>query len=102
MSWEAVTAIAAVVQALGVVVAVAALIVQSRAHQQTLKQTYALTGAQTAIAWRQQVLELHDRGLTPAQIRVIFLLEDGGEGYEPAHGRIEDVLASVPPAGTRT
>ncbi|MER5448925.1 hypothetical protein ABT065_25385 [Streptomyces sp. NPDC002764] len=41
-------------------------------------------------------MELHDRGLTPQQIRAIMLLEDGGEGYERSNGRIDDILAEVP------
>ncbi|MER5504619.1 hypothetical protein ABT052_04725 [Streptomyces sp. NPDC002766] len=56
----------------------------------------AVEGANAAIAWREQVLELHDRGLTPQQIRAIMLLEDGGEGYERSNGRIDDILAEVP------
>ena len=96
MEWEALSAVGSLGGAVGVLVAVGALLVQLRAHRQTVEQNYALTGAQTAIAWRDQVLALHDRGLSPAQIRALFLLEDGGAGYERAHGRIEDVLRDIP------
>lgn len=103
-TWNETAALAAVV---GNVIAVVIAIVSLRKADQTLSQAeklaqraseahYAIEGANAAIAWREQVLELHDRGLTPQQIRAIMLLEDGGEGYERSNGRIDDILAEVP------
>ena len=62
----------------------------------TARQAEAYNGAQSAIAWRDQVLFLHDRGLTPGQIRYIMHLEDGGAGYEGWNGRIDDLVCNVP------
>lgn len=56
------------------------------------RQAEAYAGAQSAISWRDQVLALHDRGLTPGQIRYVMHLEDGGAGYEGWNGRIDDIL----------
>lgn len=66
---------------------------QSDAH-------FNIEGAGAAIAWRDQVLNLHDRGLTTNQIRRIMLLEDGGAGYEASNGQIEDILRDVPRRGS--
>lgn len=60
------------------------------------RQNNRYAGASAAIAWRQQVLELHDRGLEPEQIRRIMLLEEGGAGYETGNGRIDDILREIP------
>ncbi|MFF3401769.1 hypothetical protein ACFYW6_25070 [Streptomyces sp. NPDC002659] len=57
---------------------------------------YNIDGATAAVAWREQVIALHDRGLSPEQIRHIMLLEDGGEGYERSNGRIDAILAGIP------
>jgi hypothetical protein len=62
------------------------------------RQAEAYSGAQSAIAWRDQVFSLHDRGLTPGQIRYIMHLEDGGAGYEGWNGRIDDLVRDVPRA----
>ncbi|MCD5311034.1 hypothetical protein [Kineosporia babensis] len=78
-----------------VVSAVAARQARAAARLQA-NQQFKFDGAMSAIAWREQVLDLHDRGLSPHQIRRIMLLEDGGEGYEEGNGRIEDVLREVP------
>ncbi|MFF4401500.1 hypothetical protein [Streptomyces sp. NPDC001480] len=53
-------------------------------------------GAAACIAWREQLIALHDRGLSPEQIRRIMLLEPGGEGYEPGMGRIDAILRDIP------
>src|SRR5438445_684925 len=78
------------------VVAAAAIAVGYRGLREQLRQNSAIVGAQSAIEWRTQVIDLHDRGLTPTQIRRIMLLEDGGEGYEAANGTIEEVLRDIP------
>jgi hypothetical protein len=64
--------------------------------ERTLQAHYNIDGAMSAIAWRDQVIALHDRGLTPAEIRNIMLLEDGGEGYEASNGRIDDIVRNIP------
>jgi len=68
----------------------------SAARQQ--EQGFLYSGAQAAIAWRQQVLDLYDRGLTPEQIRRIMELENGGKGYENGNGSIDEILRDVPRA----
>ena len=60
------------------------------------RQNNLYAGASAAIAWRQQVLDLYDRGLEPGQIREIMLLEEGGEGYEAGNGKIDEILRHVP------
>lgn len=60
------------------------------------KQSEDYVGALSAIAWREQVLSLHDRGLGPGQIRYIMHLEDGGQGYEGWNGCIDDIVRNVP------
>jgi hypothetical protein len=60
------------------------------------RQAEDYVGALSAIAWREQVLSLHDRGLAPGQIRYIMHLEDGGQGYEGWNGCIDDVVRNVP------
>lgn len=62
----------------------------------TARQAEAYGGAQSAIAWRDQVFSLHDRGLAPGQIRYIMHLEDGGAGYEGWNGRIDDLVRNMP------
>jgi len=47
---------------------------------------------------RDQVFALHDRGLSPGQIRYIMHLEDGGGGYEGWNGRIDDIIGNLPSA----
>jgi hypothetical protein len=73
----------------------AALTQAQRIAERTLQAHYNIDGAMSAIAWRDQVIALHDRGLTPAQIREIMLLEDGGAGYEASNGRIDDIVRNV-------
>jgi hypothetical protein len=62
----------------------------------TAIQQYRYGGASAAIAWRQQVIDLHDRGLSPAQIRQIMALEKGGKGYERSNGKIDDIVRAIP------
>jgi hypothetical protein len=64
----------------------------------TAKQAEAYTASQSATAWRNQIFDLHDRGLSPGQIRYIMHLEDGGAGYEGWNGRIDDIVANLPPS----
>ncbi|MQY16404.1 hypothetical protein SRB5_66030 [Streptomyces sp. RB5] len=90
------TAFAALAGVIGNVIAIAIAVVTLRQANRALSQAYAIDGAGAAIAWREQVIALHDRGLTPDEIRSIMLLEDGGEGYERSNGRINDILAAVP------
>ncbi|MEU9166785.1 hypothetical protein AB0D34_03090 [Streptomyces sp. NPDC048420] len=73
----------------------AALTQAQHIAERTLQAHYNIDGAMSAIAWRDQVIALHDRGLTPAQIREIMLLEDGGAGYEASNGRIDDIVRNV-------
>ena len=60
------------------------------------RQNYLFAGASSAIAWRQQIFDLYDRGLEAHQIRRIMLLEDGGAGYEASNGNIDEILRGVP------
>lgn len=54
------------------------------------------TGAATNVAWREQVIDLHDRGLSADQIRRVMHLEAGGETWEDSVGRIDDILRDIP------
>ncbi|MFJ4832271.1 hypothetical protein ACIP79_20560 [Streptomyces sp. NPDC088747] len=65
--------------------------------RESLHAHWAIDGAMSAIAWREQVLGLYDRGLSAEKIRRIMLLEDGGAGYEASNGRIDDILREMPP-----
>lgn len=64
-------------------------------HRQ-IRQNFDLAGAQAAIAWRQQVFDLHDRGLSAGEIRYIMYCERGGKGYESGNGLIDDIIHNVP------
>ncbi|MER5429616.1 hypothetical protein [Streptomyces sp. NPDC002588] len=108
LAWDAIATITAVV---GNVIAVIVAVLSLRRADQALVQAadiseramsahYAIEGAAAAIAWRDQVIALHDRGLSPEEIRAIMLLEDGGEGYERANGRIDDILSAIPRSGS--
>lgn len=66
--------------------------------EKAAQQAEAYAGAQSAIAWRDQIFALHNRGLSPGQIRYIMHLEDGGAGYEGWNGRIDDLLSNLPSA----
>lgn len=61
----------------------------------------AHAGAQSAMAWRDQVIALHDRGVEPEEIRWIMYCEEGGEAYESGNGIIEEVLRNVPRLGNQ-
>ena len=80
----------------GTLMATVAVIVASIGIRRQLRQNYMIGGAQAAIVWRQQVIELHDRGLTPGEIRYIMYLERGGKGYEQDNGLIDEILRNVP------
>jgi hypothetical protein len=45
---------------------------QKQIVDEQAKRHYALEGAMAAIAWRAEVFMLHDRGLSPDQIRRIM------------------------------
>jgi hypothetical protein len=68
--------------------------------QRSVQQANSFAGAQSAIAWRDQVLSLHDRGLSPGQIRYIVHLENGGAGLELGNGCIDDIVHNVPQAAS--
>ncbi|MEU8851249.1 hypothetical protein AB0C70_34675 [Streptomyces sp. NPDC048564] len=74
----------------------AALVQAQDIAERTLAAEDAFAGAAACIAWREQLFALHDRGLSPEQIRRIMLLEPGGEGYESGMGRIDDILKDIP------
>lgn len=104
---DAWTIVAAASGVLGNVTAIAVSIASIRRADATLVQARELanqhlaaedgwSGAAACIAWREQIIHLHDRGLTPEQIRRIMLLEPGGEGYETGMGRIDDILRDIP------
>ncbi|MEV5933163.1 hypothetical protein AB0L56_10545 [Streptomyces sp. NPDC052079] len=102
--WAIIAALSAV---LGNLIAIVVALTSLRRADKALEQAqeiareardahYRIEGAASAIAWREQVVGLHDRGLTPEQIRRIMELEDEGEGYEEGNGRIDDILRDVP------
>ncbi|MGY1703596.1 hypothetical protein ACI79C_03410 [Geodermatophilus sp. SYSU D00697] len=62
----------------------------------------APSGVDAAIRWREQVLALHDRGLSPDEIRWILCCADGGVRDEERNGIVDEVVGNVPrvpPAG---
>ena len=99
MKWtDDAQAMASIATALTLLVALWAAWIAYRNAATTAKQAELYAGAQSATAWRQQILDLHDRGLTPGQIRYLMHLEDGGAGYEGWNGRLDDILRGLPPA----
>jgi len=103
--WTVATALSAVLgNLIAIVVAAASLRKADAALAQaqqiardTLRAHWNIDGAAAATAWREQVIALHDRGLSAEQIRRIMLLEQGGAGYEDGNGRIDDILRDIPP-----
>jgi hypothetical protein len=79
-----------------IVVAAIALFVSAWTARRQQQLAIAHAGAQSAMAWRDQVISLHDRGLDPEEIRWIMYAEDGGYGYESGNGIIEEILRNVP------
>jgi hypothetical protein len=75
-----------------VIVGVAAVFVAYVGLKRQLEQNFAIVGAQSAIEWREQVFDLHDRGLSPDEIRYIMYLERGGKEYEWQNGLIDEVV----------
>jgi hypothetical protein len=71
------------------------LTLAQQSAEQRRRETEAFAGSQTAIAWRDQVLRLHDRGLTSGEIRFMMHLEEGGLAYEEWNGPIEELLRNV-------
>ncbi|MEV0580827.1 MULTISPECIES: hypothetical protein [unclassified Streptomyces] len=63
--------------------------------ERALVAHWNIDGGATSVAWREQVFALHDRGLTPEQIRRIMLFEQGGSGWEEGNGRIDDLLRDL-------
>jgi hypothetical protein len=62
-----------------------AAVTASNTAKEALRQDWATTGNATAISWRTQVIDLHQRGLTATQIRDIFETE-GGVSRSPSTG----------------
>jgi hypothetical protein len=65
-------------------------------------EDHPVLAAQVALRWREQVLALHDRGLSPEEIRWIMCCEAGGAAYEERNGIIDEIVGNVPrvpPAG---
>ena len=90
-------AVGSIATALALLAAVASAWVAWKAARTSAEQAEAYAGAQSAISWRDQVFHLHERGLTPGQIRYIIHLEDGGARYEGWNGRIDDLVRNLPP-----
>jgi hypothetical protein len=59
-------------------------------------EDHPVLAAQVALRWREQVLALHDRGLSPEEIRWIMCCEDGGAAYEERNGIIDEIVGNVP------
>lgn len=97
MTWtDYVQALGSIATAGALVVALWVAIVTTRHARKTTEQASAFGGSQAATAWRDQVFKLHDKGLTPGQIRYIMHLEHGGAGHEGWNGRIDDLVQGVP------
>jgi hypothetical protein len=97
MTWtDYLQALGSIATAGALVVAIWVGIVASKSARTTAKQAELFAGAQSATAWRSQVFKLHDKGLTPGQIRYIMHLENGGAGYEGWNGRIDDLVQALP------
>lgn len=92
--WATISSVIVAVTA--VIVAYAGLKRQLEQNRSVLEQNFAILGAQSAIEWREQVFDLHDRGLNPGEIRYIMYLEHGGQGYEKENGLIDEVVRNVP------
>jgi hypothetical protein len=69
---------------------------QRRLTHELLEQNSRIVGAQSAIEWRQQLFDMHDRGMNAEQIREVMSFEEGWEGYERSNGKIDDILRNVP------
>jgi hypothetical protein len=94
---EWIAALAAVIASVvAIVFGILSLRLQGRLTQELLKQNWDIVGSQSAIAWRQQLFDLHDRGMSVQQIREVMSLEEGGEGYERTIGKVEEILRNVP------
>jgi hypothetical protein len=77
-------------------------VISLRTTKELLRQNTAYAGAQSAIAWREQVLLLHDRGLSPDEIRYMMSCEDGWRGYEKSNGIIDEIVRNVPRRGAQS
>jgi hypothetical protein len=93
---DIVTALATAVLAVGVPVSAIFLWLQLRVFRKQMMHEANLVGSQAGIMWREQLIELKDRGLSAQQIRDVMLMEVGGEGYERAFGDIAKILKNVP------
>jgi hypothetical protein len=103
MNWtDYAQAVGSIATAAALVAAVGSVWVAWKSARASAEQAEAYAGAQSAISWREQVLQLHDRGLTPGQIRYIMHLEHGGAGYELWNGRIDDLVHDVPARAVRS
>ncbi|CAG6397471.1 hypothetical protein NMG29_22025 [Streptomyces cocklensis] len=63
--------------------------------RQASEAHWRVEGGATSIAWREQVFALHDRGLSPGQIRRIMHLEDGGDEWEQGNGQIDEIVRDL-------
>jgi hypothetical protein len=94
---EWIAALAAVVASVvAIVFGMLSLRLQRRLTQQLLEQNWEIVGSQSAIEWRQQLFDMHDRGMNVQQIREVMALEPGWENYERTIGKIDDILRHVP------
>ena len=96
-AWAAVGA-----SVVAIVFGILSLWVQRRLTQQLLQQNWEIVGSQSAIEWRQQLFDLHDRGMSVQEIREVMSLEEGWENYERDIGSIENILRNVPRRGQGT
>jgi hypothetical protein len=100
---EWIAALAAVVASVvAIVFGILSLGLQRRLTQQLLEQNWEIIGSQSAIAWRQQLFDMHDRGMNAQQIREVMSLETGWENYEHTIGKIDEILRNVPRRGQGT
>ncbi|MGY1636633.1 hypothetical protein ACI78V_08255 [Geodermatophilus sp. SYSU D00742] len=60
------------------------------------EQRHPAPGVPPALQWREQVLALHDRGLSPEEIRWVMCCEAGGAAYEERYGIIDEIVGNVP------
>jgi hypothetical protein len=94
---EWIAALSAVVASVvAIVFGILSLRLQRRLTQELLEQNWSIIGSQAAIEWRQQLFDLHDRGMNIQQIRDVMSLEEGWEAYERTVGKIDDILRNVP------
>lgn len=88
--WNAVEAVASGVSALVSAAALGALVFFS---VKGMRQTYSIVGAQFALAWREQVMLLAERGFSADEIRRIVRTERGwDDAAEHETGSITEIV----------